>query len=279
MKRMILVLVALAMAGCGRNNSIMHSYQTNYVIGQPSVAYVGSPILQVTDSYSDSDGTDGTCMEYRVTASSDFAFVGNFTNLPFFRGEIALVGKQGSTYGVKGKTTIGDKNFDMVLVPDGKGNSRIIFIDGSGVIVPGKMALDADSGPMSSALATVTPAAVRLVKSTVKMPCIAAPTGGETLRGVINYELLFGGINNVTMSATYREYTAGDVARSAFFQSLVFETGAKQIRFKNTKINVLKVDNQKIEYVVESDDLTPEIVPYDDPLYSRAKYERMIRGY
>jgi hypothetical protein len=86
-------------------------------------------------------------------------------------------------------------------------------------------------------------------------------------KGNENYELLFGGINDVTISMTYREFTRDSLARPSFFQNLVYETNAKEIRFKNFKITVIEASNEKMVYRVVEDRLEDSDLDKPDKVF------------
>lgn len=71
----------------------------------------------------------------------------------------------------------------------------------------------------------------------------------------LNYELIYSGLNKVAVNITYREFTRDNIARAAFFQNLSYEPGSKQIRFRDTLINIEEITNEKIRYTVVSDGL------------------------
>jgi len=64
-------------------------------------------------------------------------------------------------------------------------------------------------------------------------------------KGMANYELLYGGKNDVSINATYREFTPDNLAREAFYQNIVYQPDAKQIRFNNILIEVHEATNEK----------------------------------
>jgi hypothetical protein len=69
------------------------------------------------------------------------------------------------------------------------------------------------------------------------------------------YELIYTGRNDVSLNATYREYTHDDLARPAFFHSLTYQPNAKQIRFRDFLIQIHDVTNEKITYTILEDGL------------------------
>lgn len=71
----------------------------------------------------------------------------------------------------------------------------------------------------------------------------------------VSFELIFAGKNDVSLNATYKEYSVNDQARPAFFQNLTYQANAKQIRFKNFVIQIHDVTNEQITYTVLEDGL------------------------
>lgn len=71
----------------------------------------------------------------------------------------------------------------------------------------------------------------------------------------IMYELIYTGKNDISLNATYKEYSASDLARPAFFQNLTYQANAKQIRFKDFVIQIHSATNEKIIYTVLEDGL------------------------
>lgn len=73
--------------------------------------------------------------------------------------------------------------------------------------------------------------------------------------GFLNYELIYGGTDGKSITITYREYTSKDLARAAFSQNVVYEVGKKQIRFRDTVLQIHETTNEKIVFTVLSDGL------------------------
>lgn len=69
------------------------------------------------------------------------------------------------------------------------------------------------------------------------------------------YEVIYTGKNDISLNATYKEYSASDLARPAFFQNLTYQANAKQIRFKDFLIQIYNVTNEQITYTVLEDGL------------------------
>ena len=77
----------------------------------------------------------------------------------------------------------------------------------------------------------------------------------DVRRGYINFEIIYSGITGQSINLLYREYTSDDIARVAFYQNLTYPMDAKTIRFKKIKIEVQKISNESIEYIVVEDGL------------------------
>ncbi len=71
----------------------------------------------------------------------------------------------------------------------------------------------------------------------------------------VNFELIYGGKDATGLHVVYREYTKDGMARQAFFQNLNYERNANTIQFKNTKIEIISSDSQKIVFKVLGDDI------------------------
>jgi hypothetical protein len=74
--------------------------------------------------------------------------------------------------------------------------------------------------------------------------------------GYLNYELIYGGTDGKSITFTYREFTSQDLARPAFYQNLVYESGKEQVRFRDTLLRVHEATNEKIVFTVIADGLT-----------------------
>ena len=66
-----------------------------------------------------------------------------------------------------------------------------------------------------------------------------------TKSGYYNYELVYGGTDGESIAITYREFTSDDLAKTAFYQDLVYEVGKEKIRYNNTVLQIHEVTNEK----------------------------------
>ncbi len=65
-----------------------------------------------------------------------------------------------------------------------------------------------------------------------------------------NFEIVFGGMNNNQINLTYREFTPGDVAKTAFYQDLTYPLSSQTIRYQNLKIQVHEITPEHLSYMV-----------------------------
>jgi len=70
---------------------------------------------------------------------------------------------------------------------------------------------------------------------------------------VENFEIIFGGINNNQINMVYREFNAGDVAKTAFFQELTYPVNSEFVRYKSLKIKIHKINGEGISFEVLED--------------------------
>jgi hypothetical protein len=70
---------------------------------------------------------------------------------------------------------------------------------------------------------------------------------------LMSFEIIYAGMNDVSLNATYREYTKDDLIRPAFSQNLTYKPNAKQIRFKDFVIQIHDVSDERITYTVLED--------------------------
>jgi hypothetical protein len=74
-----------------------------------------------------------------------------------------------------------------------------------------------------------------------------------TSRGYTNFELIYNGTANQAINLTYREYTPDDVARTAFYQNLTYDSKVESIRFRKLRIQIHSATNEEIDLTVLED--------------------------
>ena len=232
--RYAILVATLAFAGCSSPQPVRyltptpvdskHTFEKNYVIGEPRQAFVGEPIVRVKDYW------QTLAVAEALAADRAFSLHIPFVDLPMPAGTRASVtGSTGDSLrvvSIEGKL----QAFRFALNPDGTLHGRAMNQVGAW------MAWRASAEP-----------AVRFLPQQI--------TSTDTTKGWSNFELVYGGRTGDAITVLYREYTPDDMARPAFTQTLTYALAEKTIRFRNIAMSVESADNQSITYVVTADGL------------------------
>lgn len=258
----MILLVSVMCSGCTR--IAYHSYSKNYEIGKEYTAYIGQPIIKINDSY---------CMSkpmYKYAESlDDFTVNGKYTRFGAFSGTSEIMVQKNRRYTITYVVDDNNEVYYVVFIPDSQGNTMYgLMIDKNGSISDSKFYL---SGPGIKNIEDT--------KINPQFPHFALIDKSECygrLNGEENFELLYGGINNVTMTVTYREFTSDNLARPAFYQNLVYQTDAKQIRYKDFSVQISDADNEKVKFKVISEPvmIDSQFIPGTDEVFQRIQSRR-----
>jgi len=287
MKKFAVAIIVIFLAGCGRHRSelIQHSYLKNYSLGEVKTAYIGQPIAKVRDLYADYDEFQKKfALKYYMIASSDFELNGKYIKKKYFDYPVKVAGKKDGLYPATGYTSVDGLPYtivNMVNEAHDKKEEIGLLVDDKGKIFKGNI-LDNDHDLiMRSESSAISPVTLTLMKTDKVVEQKYDDSDVDLLACYTNFELIYGGINNVTLSIAYREFTIDDLARPSFFQNIVYETTAKQIRFKDILLEVVEATNEKIVYKVVSDGLRDSTFPkenapreYDDCQYTYEKKKK-----
>ena len=272
MSFVLLVLISFV-SGCGHQcQLIRHSYATNYKIGEICTVYAGQSIVNVKDYY--------VCKGYETTLlepTEDFTLTANVPGL-VSEYKLNISGLKYKQYKTRYKLNIGGILYNIIYPTDSKG------YDYYGILIDEQGAVKNNSLYYKKIIRTpanfiLQPSNVKFNKAVFKYENFLCDSfinySGNTC-GWINYELIYTGMNNVSMNFTYREYTRNDYAKPSFYQNLTFEPKAKQIRFKDFVIEILKAYNDNsIVYKILSDGLKQtEFNNGENPDFERIKYSR-----
>ena len=266
-KILLFIALILIFTGCSgkrqRQDLVQvweHVYDKGYVLGEIKTAYIGDTIIKVRDRYIHL-GTE--CLT--MTASEDFKLAGNYTQKKFLNHNVIVDGKKQTQYISNDTVELDGQQYLIADVRDIKGVAYGLLIDKSGRIMPQTICNGDHDYLMPSKDAVLLPHEAKLIKSDPATCKNNDKKSQSFIDGSINYELLYGGINNVTLAITYREFTIDDMARPSFFQNLVYETSAKQFRFKDFKIEIIEANNEKLVYRVVDDGLKEIRFHADNP--------------
>ncbi|MEN6489540.1 MAG: hypothetical protein ABFD66_11805 [Smithella sp.] len=251
MKRIIILCTLLMMIGCGgkwlsmRHESIAPSpadsnyfNEKNYNRGVEKTAYVGQEIIRVKGyKQKRSKFIDQATSQENIVIYARYKF--NNYQIKIEKNKIYAVNDSIFLFNEK-------PNY-LIKLTDNNGGHWGLVIDGNGDIYK-KGIYSYDN------LLMYFPDTMNINPENVKFSVhvIAKDAGIDPL---MSYEIIYSGRNDVSLNATYKEFTPNDIARPAFFQNLTYKADAKQIRFKDFLIQIHEATNEKIVYTVLKDGL------------------------
>ncbi len=202
----------------------------NYELGQKLAAYVGQPIVKVKDYKVE------RYKAKHMRVSDDFIISGGYET---------ITGDKNKDYEVIGETTINDKTFTVVNIPDSQFGVHFgVLIKADGTVYNKVL----KNNNIMEYSFSASPPGLRFISLKDEEINVDA--------GYLNYELIYGGTDEKSIIITYREYTSNDLARPAFYKDLVYEPGQSQIRYRDTVIKIYEANNEKIVYTVMGDGLS-----------------------
>lgn len=202
-------------------------YEKNYTLGEKRTAFIGQEIIKVTVCH---DRQKAFTSIQDIFADSKYD---PFVNRPIKHNKIV------NQYPIEGMVAVDNKKFYVTKGTDGRYTWGLLIWD--------------DGSINKNVLYSYTYELLYFSDSIVITPCNLDYS--TICNATISFELIFSGKNDVSLNTTYREYTANDLARPAFFQNLTYQPNAKQIRFKNFVIQIHSVTNEQITYTVLEDGL------------------------
>jgi len=250
-KSIILFLfVFLTLTGCAayirpsmsRSSEPEHVFSKNYLLDNTQAAFVGDPIVKVKSYF-----VKRTTTPY-VKATHDFTIL-NKKGQPIWQN---LGGTKESQYNILGEVTLDDEDFNLIVLreykaPLGRDLNLVLLINKDR---EGKKLAFMDA--RNNSIPTNAYGEIKTEPENLKF----LPIQKEEIdvnAGYVNYELIYSGNDGKSIMITYREYTNDDIARAAFFQNLVYDSKSDTIRFRDIKIKVHDVSNEKIVYSVIED--------------------------
>ncbi len=204
--------------------------EKNYRLGVKGTAFVGEAVIQVTEAMVERFRDHAR----RRQPTDDFVMTG---------GEITIRGEKKIAYPVRAVAKLHHTAYDVVDIPPARGSDTYsVLVDEQGRLLNKVM-----KGKKFSMWSFDTrTSGVRL-----------QPVGAEETRQVVpsgtTYELIYGGSDGRTLSMTYREYKGADRERPAFFQNLLYEADSREIRFRNTRIQIHEAMGDRVVFTVVED--------------------------
>ena len=203
--------------------------ERNYDIGEQRTAFVGQAMKRVRKYY-----VERFSRGY-MRASDDFVISG---------GIVTITGNDDTKYPIVGETTYKGVRYTVVSLegfPPAPGFRALIGRDGS---VHSKV-LNYDIIMVYNF--RLSPPDLVFSRSTSERIKVDS--------GYLNFELIYGGVDENAISILYREYTLDNPEKPVFFQELRYERGATNIRFRDTVIAIQEATNERIMFTVLSDGL------------------------
>lgn len=243
-----LLLVVLVFAGCA-NLSVVRDdkpdsgysidYVKSYTLGEKKTTFIGDPIIIWKEKII------RPVNPKMFVSKSDFELKGLYLGRGLSRENIQLKANKADEFYYFGTTNF--KGIDYSVIGKDKDNDENdyhLLITNKGILNKYTVADNELNDSLTAEKPYSSPGDIIFLKK----EAIDITAG-------ISREIIFGGVNNITLNATYREYTPNDMARQAFSQNLVYQTTADTIRFRGFKIKVHEVTNEKITFTVLEDGL------------------------
>ncbi|ROQ48465.1 hypothetical protein EDB94_0332 [Marinobacter sp. 3-2] len=200
----------------------------NYVLDEPTTAYVGDPVV-VRKSYK------AVVRKDLYKANNDFLLQGGLAST-----SLHLDAAAGDKFRVAGTNELGHP---VLRIP---GTIFMFGVDKNRQWDQTVMSPSFWTSPVGSGNQyTMSPADTTFTPVESRTPVSEA--------GYLNHELVFTGVGSNGLSLLYREYTFEDMARSAFKQELVYPKDTDEIRFRSYRLEVISVSPSELKYIVRSD--------------------------
>jgi hypothetical protein len=227
----------------------------SYVIGTQMMAYIGQPIASWQDANRHSTVTQEVGRAY-IEFENNFRLTGNYIN-KLSAERVDIKGIKGDKLEVICESFFDGQIYHVINVAniDERHNLKTygLLIDGNGIlnsnIITDKNQVSAFVVKESALYPPDAHFKYYVEKNPEKKVEETVSPDGEIR------ELIFGGVNDVSINVTYREYTQDNLARPAFYQNLTYQTSAQMIRFRDFNIKVHEVTKEKIVYTVLEDGL------------------------
>jgi hypothetical protein len=214
----------IAMAPRAALSAPKHTVDSNVSIGDVTVAVVGNPVLHVKDYWITTQTSDS------MTPSSGFIFKGGPNMMQIMDGQ---------KLNVIGENKQSGRNYKVLQVPS---SSMSLLVDSETGSLSSKVINKFDNTFGSPTVMIwnfkSSPENIKFVSSSIESVASSYT--------YINYEFIYSGKSGNTISFLYREYTAQDLAKPAFSQTVTYEITDKIIQFKNIKLEILKIGSSTI---------------------------------
>ncbi|MGL5125294.1 MAG: hypothetical protein ACRC6U_04825 [Fusobacteriaceae bacterium] len=239
MKKLFTVMFSLflvILTGCSStvpNKRFTGPYHSkNYELNKPKSVYVGEELLKVT--------------------TKEYA---SLIELPTFISQeniriSALAGNEIDTISAGQKFTS-----SFTTLKDGKSYYMLKIknkADTSGLYSTALLYLEKNTLTLQNRALSIIKLPIR-ISNNVPFKQVENTIEFSDLNGLLKYDIIYNGISGDTIKFSYREFTADNLARPAFYQELNYNKKDRIIRFKKIEIEILKLTNSEITYKVIKD--------------------------
>lgn len=235
----LMLLIAIIFNGCGQKinywspeKSVENVLNKNFEYDEPKEVYVGESMMREKNYFVYEYSS------YYMSPDSDFIMHTDFLD--------EIKGYKEKKYKIMGTTNINKKKYTVLLFADHhrKYENFKLLIDENNKLY--NKVLNGIENVVMVYDFVVTPENVYF-ENTENIPTKEDIIKDKPYK---NYEIVFSGITKDTIRLMYREYSIEDMARPSFYQELTYPINTNIIRFKNIKIKVIKVDAEKIKFIV-----------------------------
>jgi hypothetical protein len=222
----------------------------NYELGKERSAYVGEAVVRVKDYRVRTATTTTTWDKDRVVAraSNDFS-----VRFPPFGPTVKV--RAEDIIGIRGTMERDGKTYSLVLLP-GAPSGVALLVDSNGRFEGSGVSGRLGNAPMGYEYKINPPNTTLRTEREKDSGTKTEKTHAGPLSVNLNFEILYSGVTKDSLRLLYREYTAGDLARPAFTQDLVYARDATTVRFRQILIRVIDSNSERIRYIVKEDGLS-----------------------
>lgn len=245
MKQLFVAITIIFICGCGGGNWVQFKplsveikktdfsvkFEKSYNINSVMVASVGNPIFQVTEYHPKIRKTE------TAVPSENISLKLKWRLRSFFIETWA-----GREYEITGTAFIENVRYYLVKIPGIY--SWGIFISEDGRPIK-SCVYSYDNEMLYYPLENIAFPESYTLKPVREIDYIKGKT----------YELIFSGKNDFSLNFMYREFTANDMARPAFYQNVTYRATADQFQFKDFVIRIHDLTNEKITFKILRDGL------------------------
>ncbi|MFQ5964680.1 MAG: hypothetical protein ACE5KZ_10375 [Candidatus Scalinduaceae bacterium] len=207
-------------------------FNKNYELTVRKTMYVGEPMIKVKNYYLSKFSAK------TVSPNVDVTIKYSLSRITFYAQE---------QYEIVGETMVNKKIFYLIKIVSDDPASSLLLISENGEVDGSSIFRNIGIYQKNWFKFKVNPPDAKFIKKDI--------TKVDSQQGYKNYELIYTGKDEKSLHITYREYSPDNLARTAFFQDLIYPSDSKVIRFKDYKILVHDATSESITFTVVEEGL------------------------